>query len=456
MPHIVPAPVSSMNMGQSPATQGRNDGLRYLCRPLQLAEKPYPRLVRDALLIASLSVFAFIAWAAFAPISEVARAPGEIIPQGRTRSVQHMDGGIVNEVLVNERSEVEAGQLIMRLDGTGIRQDLQEIEQARIALQLKAERLKAFLENRSPDFNNIPASAEAIQREGIAFRSMHGNSSNEASVLKQQLAQKIESAEAFDSQQATYRRNVSLIGKEVESLRQLHAQGLITETRWLDAQRRLSDAQGQLATSLSGRQQASATINEYKQRIATAESQRDDGHVKELIDTQNQLAQLNERFGKIQERVERLEVRAPVTGIIKGLSGRNPGNVIKPGETLFEIVPTTDTMVADIRISPQDIGQVKLEQPVRIKVSTYDFARYGSISGKLSMISATTFTDEKGQKYFSATVALDRNELTHGTHRLELLPGMTIEADIITGKKTVLGYLLKPVRIAFDGALSEK
>ena len=455
MPHIAPVPANTVASTTSMQPQ-LNAGLRYLSRPLQLAEKPYAGLVREALLIASIAVFGFTGWAAFSPISEVARAPGEIIPQGRTRIIQHLDGGVIGEINVSERSNVKAGDLIMTLDGTGASQDKKELEQARIALQLKAERIKAVLEKRTPNFSGINATPEAIERERIAFSAMQGDASNEILLLKEQLAQKIEAAESFDAQQATFRRNAGIVSQEVASLKQLHDKGLITQSRWLDAQRRLSDVQGQLASSLSARQQASATVNEYQQRIVTMSEQRGGASLETLIDTQNQLAQLDERYAKIEERVKRLEVRAPITGIIKGLANRSPGNVIKPGEPLFEIVPTEDTLIADIRIAPQDIGHVQVGQPVRLKVSTYDFARYGSLGGKLSMISATTFNDEKGGKYFAATVTFDEGYMQHGNSKLALLPGMTIEADIVTGEKTVLGYLLKPVRVALDGAMSEK
>lgn len=451
MPHPAPAPANAL---ASPLPE--NSGLRYLSRPLQLSERPYPGLVRDALLVASFAVFAFIGWAAYAPISEIARAPGEIIPQGRTRTIQHLDGGVIAAIMASERAQVKAGDLVMTLDGTGARQDMKELAQARVALLLKAERIKAFLDKRAPDFSNLGASPEAIARETIAFNAMQGDAANEQLLLKEQLAQKVEAAGTYDAQQAMHRRNVSIISREVDSLKKLHDKGLITEARWLDAQRRLSESQGQLASALSAREQASSTINEYRQRIVTMSNQRGGTSVDTLIDVQNQLSQLDERYAKLAERVNRLEVRAPITGIIKGIANRSVGNVVKPGETLFEIVPTEDTLIADVRIAPQDIGHVKIGQPVRIKVSTYDFARYGALGGTLGMISATTFTDEKGAKYFAATVSLDENHLRYGSKDLALLPGMTIEADIVTGEKSVLGYLLKPVRVAIEGALSEK
>lgn len=455
MPHIAHVPADITGLKPS-SLHHKRDGLTYLSRPLQLSDRPYPSLMHKALLITSLSIIGFVVWAAYAPISEVARAPGEIIPLGRTRIIQHMDGGMIQDIHVRERQSVKAGQLLITLDGAGSTEDMREVEQARIALQLKAERLEAFLNKRDPDFTHIHASKEAISREKKAFASMQGDVTNESLVLQEQLAQKIDTANLHDAQQATHRRTIGILGKEVESLGSLYKKGLITESRWLDAQRRLSDAQGNLATALSAREQAGASINEYKQRIVAMKDQRGGNAMDTLIETRNQLSQLDERQAKLQQRVERLDVRSPVTGIIKGLDALSVGSVIKQGQPLFEIVPTDDTLIADIRIAPQDIGHIRQGQPVRLKISTYDFARYGAMNGTLDMISATTFDDESGKKYFSATVTLNQSSIQYGTQHLSLIPGMTVEADIITGKKSVLGYLLKPVRVALDGALSER
>lgn len=161
-------------------------------------------------------------------------------------------------------------------------------------------------------------------------------------------------------------------------------------------------------------------------------------------------------LNKLKERVTRLEIRSPISGVVKGITVQSPGTVVKPGQTLFEIVPTGDTLIADIRIAPKDIGNVYPGQPVRIKVSSYDFSRYGALDGTLDLISATTFSDDKGEKYFAGSVSLASSYIAAGGKRLELMPGMTVEADIVTGEKAVLGYLLKPVRVAMEGALTEK
>ncbi len=176
---------------------------------------------------------------------------------------------------------------------------------------------------------------------------------------------------------------------------------------------------------------------------------------KALTEAESALNQQHQVKQRLQDKVERLEVRAPVDGIIKSVRVNTLGEVVKPGDVLMEIVPTSKGFVADVRINPSDIGHVEIGQPVKIKISSYDFGRYGGVDGTLEFISATTFTDERDQKYYRGRVSFRDTHLARHPE-LAILPGMVVQAGIFTGKKSVLSYLFKPIQRAFNQALDER
>lgn len=329
-----------MNMFQS--SRSKEEQLQFLRQSARLEESSAPHVVRGGALLLSLLVFAFIAWASTAEIEEIAQAPGEVVPSGFVQIVQHFDGGIIKEITVEEGSKVEAGTVLLRLDGAGAQQELN----------------KAI-----------------IQREGMQ-RTM-------------QTAQ-----EMFAIQE------------------KLKKQGASSQVKYLEARQ--------------------------------ARDQ-----------TQSELEQQKEVVARLTGRVDRLEIRAPVSGLVKGLKVNTIGEVVKPGDPLMEIVPTAETLVVEARISPTDIGHVAVGQKVKVKVSSFDYGRFGGVEGQLDFITATTFDGTAGEKYYRGRIALSQNHV--GSHtQFQIMPGMTVNAGIITGKKTILGYLLKPVQRALQDGFSEK
>ncbi len=278
----------------------------------------------------------------------------------------------------------------------------------------------------------------------------------ERSVLREQLAQKQQGARAADARAAALGKNIAVAQQEFAMLDGLKQKQLITTSRYLDSQRRLNETQGSLSSASSEKQEAQAAIGEFQQRLTMLDARGRSDAYDQLHAAEAEFAQSSERLTKLQERADRREVRAPVTGYVKGLKVTTLGSVVQPGETLAEIVPADDKLLAEVRIRPQDIGQVTLGEKARVKISAYDFARFGAMEGELSMISATTFTDETGQKYYKGRVSLANPYVGNDPQAHRLMPGMTVEADIITGQKTVLGYLLKPVQVAMSNALTEK
>lgn len=320
----------------------RESQLQFLRQSTRLEESTAPYLMRSAMNLLSIMVFAFIAWMAFANIEEITQANGEVVPNGFTQIVQHYDGGIVKEIMVREGSHVQEGDALIKLDGVGAQEEL-----------------------------------------------------NRANLVIKGLEETVAMArEVFDIQE------------------NLKEQGVSSHVRYLEAKQALSQAE-------------------------------------------NDLAQQKEMQLRWLARVERLEVRAPATGYVKGLKLNTIGEVVKPAEPLMEIVPSDEVLVVEARIAPSDVGRVQVGQPVKVKVSSFDYGRYGAVNGTLEFVSASTFESLNHEKYYQGRIMLERNYVGMRKN-LKIMPGMTVQAGIITGKKTILAYLLKPIQRAFEGGMSEK
>ena len=427
--------------------------LRYLTGAIALEETVNPHLIRHTMLIVSAAVMGFIVWASLAHISEVSRAYGEIVPASSARVVQHLDGGMVKEIDVVEHQLVQEGDLMFVVDGTGASEDVGELQTRQSALALQIERLHAQIDGRQPDFTAIAASDTDRDRERATYDSVIASRANERAVLRDQLAQKEQSAQAAGARANALSKNMGVAQSQYSMLSGLKDKQLITTPRYLESLRQLNETQGNLSSAVNEQHEAQAGISEYGSRLSMLDTRNRNDDYTQLSTAENEYAQNGQHLAKLQERAARREVRSPATGYVKGLKVTTLGSVVQPGEVLAEIVPANDQLIGDVHIRPQDIGLLKIGQPVRLKVSAYDFSRFGAINGRLTTVSASTFTDEHGEKYYRGRIEMDQPAMGTGH---PLMPGMTIEADIVTGKKTVIGYLMKPVQVAMSNALSER
>ncbi len=238
--------------------------------------------------------------------------------------------------------------------------------------------------------------------------------------------------------------------------RSLYEQGLNSKVLFLNIQRELNEAQGNLSGVVAEQARARETIAEAKLRLNELEKSQREESITELGRLGGEIAQAREALRKLRDRVARLEIVAPTRGYIKGLQFTTIGGVIAPAQVVMELVPIDDVLIAETRISTEDIGHVHLGQPVTVKVSAFDFIRYGGIQGELVSISASTFVDEDGRPYYKGKVALEADAVGEGASAQKIIPGMTVQADIQTGERTLLQYLLKPVYVSLDQAFSER
>lgn len=430
--------------------------LRYLAQSIRLKEAASPRLVRATMAVVSLSVLAFIGWAAFANVHEIARTPGEVVPTGFQQVVQHLEGGMVREILAQEGDTVEKGQIVLRLDGAGVERDLTRAKEQSLTLAIQEERLRAFIENRAPDFApEVKERANLLRDQEALFAGMTAAREKERSIITQQIAQKKQSIGALSSDLQTARQNFKIISDIYNKRLEMNRQGVMSQVKLLETEQSYNLLQGQIRNINSQIGMAKSAIAEYENRLSSLDADTLDTANQQLDAVLASRAQNDELVEKLKARVARLEVRAPVRGIVKGLNVNTIGSVVQPGQILMEIIPTDQPLVVAIKIPPRYIGHLHTGQDVQVKCSSFDFSRYGSVKGKLDFISAATFAAENGERYFQGRVKLDRNYVGEDPHNT-VMPGMTVMADIITGEKTVLGYLLKPIRNTLATAFTEK
>lgn len=430
--------------------------IRHLSQAVQLEEAVNPAIIRTTMTIIGVSIIAFTAWAGFTNINEVARTPGEIVPSGYQQVVQHLEGGIVRQIGVAEGDVVQKGEKLVILDGAGFAEDLERTRAKKISLSMQEERLRAYLEKREPDFSRFAARDDAqIRDQQNFFKSMENTNSEERKVVQEQITQKKRVIGSLQSELATARGNLAISEQLFNSRKELYGKGFLSETKYLEAQQALNNIRGDISQIQSRLSVASAEISEYQNRFNSLGLTQSDKINERLDAIINEKAQNEELLRKLEERSNRLTVRAPVSGIVKGLAVNTIGAVVKPGETLMEIVPVDHEMVVQVKIQPQHIGHIKIGQPVKVKLSSFDFARYGLVNGNLEHISATTFDGQNGDRYYQGRVKLAQNYVGRDKSNL-VVPGMTVMAEIITGEKTILQYLLKPIHNSLKTAFSER
>tara|TARA_R100000988_G_C4002578_1_gene170113 strand:+ start:532 stop:1887 length:1356 start_codon:yes stop_codon:yes gene_type:complete len=430
---------------------------RYLSHAVLLEEGGISVFVRSAMVMLSVGFLALIAWSATTEIKETAITFGQVMPTSAVNKIQHLEGGIIEEIMVRDGDLVEKGQVLLRLKADGAQAELSQTETRLGNLQLEAERFRALAEGREPDFTILHERyPELAQNQEEIYRIQTELDANQNEILQVQIKERNAELAQLSEQEATLRKSVDLLSQEVTMRRSLYEQGLNSKVLFLNIQRELNEAQGNLSGVVAEQARARETIAEAKLRLNELEKSQREESITELGRLGGEIAQAREALRKLRDRVARLEIVAPTRGYIKGLQFTTIGGVIAPAQVVMELVPIDDVLIAETRISTEDIGHVHLGQPVTVKVSAFDFIRYGGIQGELVSISASTFVDEEGRPYYKGKVALEADAVGEGATAQKIIPGMTVQADIQTGERTLLQYLLKPVYVSLDQAFSER
>ena len=450
---------------------------RLFSQAVQIEETLMPRFVRSMLLLIAVLVVVFLVWASFAQLTEVARAPGEIIPIGQTKVVQHLDGGEVAEILVDEGDLVEPGQILLRIDGSQAIADLKQMEARWLALTLRSERLLAFAEGRTPSFEPSrlpegyivdpddpemgyevlvsPHMGLVNDQYDIYLKQVSVRNSSLAVVSSQidQLGQRMNQTR---KSLTSARQHMELVGELLEMREAMGDRQLVTRTELLETRRAMVTSRSEVDRLLEEIDVLQESLKEAQLRRQDIDNQFRRDALTERGDALAELAEVEEALKKLRARVYRLNIRASVRGLIHDFRIWTVGQVIQPGEVLMNIVPTDAILEAEVRIEPRDMGHVATGQPVKVRVSSYDYRRFGNTEGVLRRITATNVVDDDGEPYFRGWVELDRHYVGDDSQRFRILPGMSVEAEIITGRKTLLAYLFTPVADIIDRSFGER
>lgn len=432
--------------------------LKILSQSVLLEEARTPYLIRASMLLISLTFLAFILWSALTRIKELARSSGEIIPSGYVQTVQHLEGGIVGEILVHDDDVVREGQVLLRMRGDNIQGDFERIATKQELLGLRAARLRAFLDNAelppAAAGSEAPPGTAVGQRE--VLEGMIEALMQEEQVLRRQLEQKKGQLAGLQQEIATAEKTLKISTTAFTNQEELYRERLVPEITYLAALKDKNEQEGRVASLRSRRDQTRAAISEQEARLRSLRSTSRDNVLQKLSAIEEERAENQKVLEKLLSQVERLEVRAPIGGVIKGLEVHTIGGVVAPGSRLLEIVPTDRVLLAEVRIAPSDIGHLKVGFPAIVKISSFDYSRYGAIDGTVSSLSATTFADPKGNTYYKGVISLKQNHVGNVPGENLILPGMIVNADIITGQKSLLAYLLKPIQRALQSSFGER
>jgi adhesin transport system membrane fusion protein len=415
------------------------------------------RKLMPFLLLMVLIIGSGIAWANWAEIEEVARVDGRVVPSGRARGVESLEGGIVAKILVAEGDIVQAQQELIRIDDTGASAGFGELQAQQQALNARAYRLAVELgTDETLDFTATGASNETALalREIAVFDSRRASYiSQRAVLLAQAIQRKQENTEARNSI-ARANEGLTLLDEEI-ALRE--TSGVVPRAQIIPIERERNAARQERDRLESQIALTEAALVEAEARLTELDLLRRAEINLQRSETLNQLSVIDESIKRASDVVARTTLRAPVPGIISALNVNTIGSVIAPGEEVLRIVPAEDGLEVEARLKPEDVAFVRLDLPAKVKLTAFDFTIYGALPGRVTRIGADVETDEAtGQIYFPIIIQTDANELVRGDQAFEIRPGMIASVDILTGQRTVLDYLLKPFRKAKAEAMRER
>ncbi|KAA6186752.1 HlyD family type I secretion periplasmic adaptor subunit [Thiohalocapsa marina] len=430
---------------------------RLLSEAAQVEEELIPAFFRPVLLLVTGMVIIFLAWAGTTTLPEIATARGQIIPSGKIKVVQHLDGGVVESIEVDERMLVQQGQVLLRIDGSQAMADQQQMLARLAALQLRAERLDAFVSDRDPDFSDYVDRYPGLvaDQRGI-FLNQTATRDSTLEILGRQIDQRQHRLAQLKDALDIARQQQALTTELIEMREELGERKLIDRTTLLETRRAQITALGEVARLTQEIDLVTQELAEAETRLLDTENQLRRDASTELGTVRAEIAEVEESLQRLDARVQRLEVVAPDHGYVHDLKVQTVGQVIQPGELLMQIVPDTAPLEAEVRILPKDIGFVRPGQDVNLRVSAYDYSRYGYARGVLKRISASNILEPGGAVYFLGWVGFDQPYVGDDPDLNPLQVGMAVEAEIVTGQKTVLGYLAQPIADAVSRAFRER
>jgi adhesin transport system membrane fusion protein len=401
---------------------------------------------------------ALVVWAGLSEVDTVAQAMGKVIPSARVQLMQSLEGGLVRGIHVKQGQAVEAGAALISLSPTQAGGDYQTRRQQTLALQARMARLQAETEGQPLKFAALleTETPEFVKVERASYEGRRSEQAMQAVMFDAQVEQRTREVEEARIVIATAEQSLAGAREERLIMEKLVAQGLEPRIELVRLDRAISEAEGRLSSARAVIPRAQQAIIEARARADSVQKQFRTQAREDLNRSTADLRALEQSMPALEDRVERTELKAPVRGIVNRVFVNTVGGVAKPGDPLVELVPADDPLVVEAMVNPKDIGFVVLGQTARVKLTAYDYSLFGAMPGKVVQISPDAITNERGESFFTVRVETERTMFENLDKKLPIMSGMQAQIDIVTGSKTVLSYLLKPVIAVRESAFRER
>jgi adhesin transport system membrane fusion protein len=412
-----------------------------------------------ALLVLLAAFFAFaLAWAAFFKIDEVARGEGRVITRSQVQVITNLEGGIIEEILVREGDRVRKDQPLVRIDPTRFVSAYREGEQGALALKAKIARLSAELRHAPLEMppEVVKGNRVIADRERALYEARRAEYATRTQVLREQLAQRESELVELRNRAQRLAEQLTLVERELGITAPLVKRGVVSEVDLLRLEREQARTRTDLDQAKLGMPRAQAAIAEAKGKIADADAAFRAQAGADLAQAQGELAKLAEQIPALEDRASRTVVRAPMDGVVKLIPNKTVGGVVQPGSPMLEMVPAEDTLLVEAHLRPADIAFVHLGQRAIVKVTAYDYSIFGGLEGKIEHVSGDSVVPQQGEPYYIVHVRTAANAIEYYGKKLSIAPGMMASVDVITGRRSILYYLTKPINRARERALTER
>lgn len=421
-----------------------------------------PLLARGILALVALVIASFLAWAAIADVNEIARGEGKVIPVSKTQIIQSSEPGVVQQIAVVLGQVVRKGQLLVQLDNTTTSSSLGESVAKARALGAKVARLKLEEAGQYDTPFICPQEILAVAKEVCAneeqlFAADRASYQNKLGVLKERVRQRENELSEAHANIDRLQQNIEGAQRQYDLIHPLAQKKLVAQTEVLKTERDLTDQQGQLKVYQESIDRLEAAVQEAKLQLGDLALELRQQALTDKAQALAELSVVDETIRGASDRVKRTDIRSPVDGIVNTLEVNTIGAYVDPGRVIAGIVPTADTLLIEAKISPRDVAFVRRGQPAVVKVTAYDFSIFGGLEGVVENISADSLVEkEKGETYYLVQVKTDKSALERNGKSYPIIPGMVASVEIMTGNKTVLSYLMKPINKARSEALTER
>jgi len=422
------------------------------------------RVIRTGLIVVGVFVVGFLGWAALAPLDSALVAQGVVVVETHRKTIQHLEGGIVNTIYVTDGQKVAAGQPLVQLDDTEAKASLSLVRGQADALAAQQARLEAERDNADkiafpPELvarKDDPKVAEAIRGEQSTFDTHRETLAKQKDIYNQRISENKRIIGGLQSQQAAVEQQSQLIGQESDSVQQLYNKGLSTLPRLLQLKRQAADLGGQHGQVSEKIAQVNLDSGEDELQIVNLRNQFLNDVVKDLRDVQTKRFEALDRLHAAKDVAARLRLTAPVAGKVVGLAVHTKGAVIRPGDTVLEIVPINDQLDVEAHVRPEDADDVHIGMMAKVNLGAYKQRRLPMITGTVTTVSADRLTDQKtGQAYFNVEIAVDLAQLKDYPD-VKLIPGMPVDVSLETGSRTALEYFVEPITAVFRHGMRER